>query len=121
MKKQLAVKDENLKVKNEEVTQMIKVLDVENKKADKKAAEVNLTRQGCEKMQAEITIDKENATRDLQAAIPHLRAAEKAANSISNKDIDELRKNQRPAQFTKTCFDMVLILFQKPLKPVIFE
>ena len=72
-------------------------------------------------MQKEIEDEKEIATKELDAAMPFLREAEGAAQSIKDKDIDELRKNQRPAQFTKTCFDMVLILFQQPLKPIIAE
>ena len=82
MKKELAIKDDNLKVKTEEVNQLLKVLEVENGKAEKKASEVNATRTNCEKMQAEITIEKEIAEKELAAAIPFLEKANKAAQSI---------------------------------------
>lgn len=49
MKKELAVKDENLKKSTDEVNALLQVLNKENEKADAKAREVNGITEKCMK------------------------------------------------------------------------
>lgn len=63
-------------------------------------------------------IEKEDADRDLQQALPYLRKAEQAVDSIKPKDITELKGVRNAVDTTRLILDTVNILFQAPLVPV---
>ena len=82
LKKDLAVKGTTLKQATEETDKLLKTLDVENKRADVKAKEVNAVTQACLEKRDQIEIDKADAMKDLEAALPSLEKAKKAVDSI---------------------------------------
>ena len=54
--------------------------------------------------------EKEEADKDLQQALPYLRRAEAAVDSIKPKDISELKKVVNAVDTTKIIMDAVNIL-----------
>jgi len=64
-------------------------------------------------------IEKEEADRDLAVAIPYLRKAEAAVDSIKPKDINELKANRNPVDTVRMMLDTVNILFMRPMVTVV--
>merc|ERR1719443_1927609 len=62
--------------------------------------------------------EKEQADKDLQAAIPYLKKAEAAVNSIKPADINELKGMRQAVDTTRLIMDTVQILFQRAMDPV---
>jgi len=62
--------------------------------------------------------EKDEADRDLQIAIPFLRRAEAAVDSIKPKDITELKGVRNAVDTTRLILDTVNILLQKALVPI---
>jgi dynein heavy chain len=56
-------------------------------------------------------IEKEQADKDLQQALPFLKRAEDAVNSINPKAIFELKQMQKAVDTTRLILDTVNILF----------
>lgn len=63
--------------------------------------------------------EKDEANRDLQIAIPFLRRAESAVDSIKPKDITELKGVRNAVDTTRIILDTVNILLQKALVTVV--
>jgi dynein heavy chain len=118
MKKELAKKDESLKKASEEVSVMLKELKKEGEKADIKQKEVSIIASNCEMQKDKIEAEKEVANKELEGALPFLNSAVAAANSITQKDIGEVKNNRKPADIGKLVLDCVLILFQESINPV---
>lgn len=59
--------------------------------------------------------DKAAAEEDLANALPFLRQAEAAVDSIQAKDVNEMAGMAKPADITKIVMDAIQILFQKRL------
>ena len=87
-------------------------------KAKKKGEEVAVIKDNCIKYKDQITIETADAEKDLARALPFLRAAEKAVDSIQSKDISELGTTIKALDTTKFIMDPVHILFQRPLDKV---
>lgn len=62
--------------------------------------------------------EKESADRDLAIALPYLRRAEKAVDSIKPGDIKELGGMSQATDTTRLIMDTIHILFQRGLDPV---
>lgn len=62
------------------------------------------------KFKSSIDGDKKEAERDLSAALPYLRNAEAAVDSLKKKDVDELASMAKPSDITKLTMDAVQIL-----------
>ena len=118
LKQELAKKGVTLKAATEETDRLLKTLDVENKRADVKAKEVNAVTQACLEKRGQIEIDKADAYKDLEAALPSLEKAKKAVDSIQQKDITDISKIQVARDTVRIIFDTVQILFMGPLQPV---
>jgi dynein heavy chain len=65
-----------------------------------------------------ITLEKEQADRELAAALPALERAKRAVESIKSGDIVELKGTRNATDTTRFIFDTVNILFQDALVPV---
>jgi dynein heavy chain len=118
LKADLAKKGVVLKTKTEETDRLLKTLDVENKRADVKAKEVNAVTQACLEQRDQIELDKADALKDLEAALPSLEKAKKAVDSIQQKDITDISKIQVARDTVRIIFDTVQILFMGTLVPV---
>lgn len=58
-----------------------------------------------------ISIEKEQADRELAAALPALERAKSAVNSIKQPDIVELKGTRNATDTTRLIFDTVNLLF----------
>lgn len=58
-----------------------------------------------------ITIEKEQADKELAAALPALERAKSAVNSIKQPDIVELKGTRNATDTTRLIFDAVNLLF----------
>jgi len=114
------LKKEEVKLKDaSEVTdRLLKDLEVENRKARIKEEEVTQVKVKCLAQKAQIMQEKEEADRDLAVAIPYLRRAEAAVDSIKPKDITELKGVRNAVDTTRLILDTINVLFQKPLVTV---
>lgn len=93
-------------------------LEIENKKADIQSQNVAQVTASCLAQKNTITIEKEQADKELAAALPALEKAQKAVESIKPADITELKGMRTPAEAARLVMDAVQILFQDSLKPV---
>jgi dynein heavy chain len=118
LKVDLKKEDAKLKEASEATDKLLKELDVETKKADTKAKEVAEVTDRCMDQKKTIAQEREDAQRDLAAALPYLQKAERAVDSIKAQDITELKAIKKPAEATCMIMDTVNILFMDPLVPV---
>lgn len=115
------LKKEEVKLKEaSDITdKLLKELEVENKKAKAKGDEVAIETEKCVAQKNQIMAEKEQADRDLQQALPYLRKAEQAVDSIKPKDITELKGVRNAVDTTRIILDTVNLLLQQPLVPVV--
>ena len=118
LKEELAKEEVKLAEAAKKTDKLLKELEVENQKAKKKADEVGVVKQGCEEQAAKIAVEKGQAEKDLEQAMPYLRKAIAAVDSITPKDINELKSSRNPVDTTRMICDTVHIILQLPLLPV---
>jgi dynein heavy chain len=68
-----------------------------------------------------IAIEKEAAERDLQAALPALKRAQEAVDSIDQRDITEMKANRNPLDVIRYIMDSVVVFFGAKLAPIVIE
>ncbi len=98
-------KKENLA--NQKLQQMVR----NQKEAETRKAEVEKMSLEVKEQQKEISVRKEEAQRDLNAAEPALREAQAAVKGIRKRDLDEVRNLLRPppnVQLTLECIAVML-------------
>jgi len=118
LKVALKKEDATLKIAADQTAALLGELEVENKKADIKATEVAAVTEACLAQKDTITIEKEQADKELAEALPALERAKKAVESIKPGDINELRGMRQATATTEFVFDAVQLLFQDQLLPV---
>jgi dynein heavy chain len=114
----LKKEDATLKVAADQTAALLSELEIENKKADIKASEVAAVTDACIAQKNVITIEKEQADKELAAAMPALEKAKEAVASIKPADIVELKGTRNATDTTRLIFDTVNILFQDSMNPV---
>lgn len=85
-------------------------MNVENEKAMKKQTEVAATKDSCVSDSIKISAFRSECEKDLSAALPILKKAIKAADSISKKDVIDLKSNKKPGDIIRIVIDGLLIL-----------
>lgn len=118
MKKLLQAEDVKLRQATEETNKLIAVLTVENEAAEKKTVEVQATKEACIAKKISIGHEKEEADKDLKAAMPFVEAAERCLSNIKDNEIAELKAMKSPHAICKLILDCVQILFMGALVPV---
>ena len=118
LKEDLAKEEVKLGEAAKKTDKLLKELEVENAKAKKKADEVGIVKQGCEEQAAKIAVEKADAEKDLAIAMPYLEKAIRAVDSITPKDINELKSSKNPADTTKMILDAVHIILNFQMIPV---
>lgn len=118
MQKKLEVEKKEQAIAAEQTNKLLEKLKVENEKAARKEEEVNKVKAQCEADKAKIEVEKEEAYRDLAAALPFQEAAVKAGDSIDVNAIKTLRNQQKPADACKLVVDCVNLIFGDALDPV---
>ena len=114
------LKEENARL--DEATQktdeMVKNLEKEGIQANKKADEVKMVKEACEQDKAKITIEREEANKELAAALPFQMKAEEALKELHPKDIQEIKSYRNPKEIIRIVLDGVQILYMLPLIPM---
>lgn len=82
---------------------------------------VQVKKDEAQQIKDEIQKEKDWAHSKLQAAIPLLEQAKSALETIRPADIGEVKKLANPPIMIQRVMDCVLILFQRPLAPVVFN
>ena len=77
-----------------------------------------MVKQGCEEQAVKIAVEKADAEKDLAQAMPYLEKALRAVDSITPKDINELKSAKNPADTTRMILDAVHVILIMPLLPV---
>ena len=99
---------------------LLKQISADTAVAEKEKEKVNVVVEKAVKQKEEIDVIAAEVAADLKAAEPMKQAAVDAVNSIKQEDIKKLsgiKGSNVPKAFCRT-FDMVLILFQKPMSKV---
>jgi dynein heavy chain len=116
--------DAEVKEASAATDKLLYTLNIESKKAKEKSDQVNATTIQLGKDKDIVMADKAAAEEDLANALPFLRQAEAAVDSISPKDVNEMAGMAKPSDITKIVMDAIQILFQKrldlPNKPKTF-
>jgi len=109
-----------VEIKTEATTKLLKNLEIENKKADAKSAEVNKTTEECLQQRNTVEAEKAQPMEELKAALPFLEKAKAAVDSIRQADIAELKTLRKEAtkDIIKIIFDTVQLLFMGEMVPV---
>jgi len=118
LKGELKIEDAKLKEATEKTDKMLKELEKENQKAKIKGDEVAVVAENCNIQRQQIMVEKEEADKQLQEALPYLRKAEAAVDSIKPKDITELKTAKQAVDTTRLILDTVNLLLQLPMVPV---
>ncbi|XP_037937177.1 dynein heavy chain 6, axonemal [Teleopsis dalmanni] len=85
-------------------------LDVDNKAADKVKHAVMQDEAVAKEKSEQCKVISDDASKDLEIAMPALREAEAALNSISKADINELKSFTTPPALVQFCMEAVCIL-----------
>ena len=117
----LKEEEAQLKEASEKTERLLEDLEKESKKAKQKNDEVEATTAQCKKQADMIAVEKDAAMKDLEAALPALKRAQEAVDSIDPKDIVELKANRAPLDIIKFIFDSVLVFFQAKLVPITIQ
>ena len=120
LKEELVKKEVKLGEAFKNIYKLFKELEVENQKAKKKADEVGVVKQGCEEQAEKIAIEKVAAEKDLAQTMSYIKKALKDVDSITSKDINELKSAKNPADTTRMILDAVHIILILPLLLVNF-
>ena len=118
LKIDLKKEDIKLKEASDITDKLLKELEIENKKAKEKGDEVAIVQTNCIAQKNSILSEKEEADKDLAVALPFLRRAEKAVDSIKPLDIKELSGMSQATDTTRLIMDTIHILFQRGMDPV---
>jgi len=113
LKVQLKEQEVVLKAEEKKTTALLEKVMGEKGKADKKAEQVNGQKADCQAEADAINKEKAEAQVELDKAIPFLKEAEEACNSITKKDIVEIKANKKPVDIIKLTFDGLQILMNK--------
>ncbi|ETO28516.1 dynein, axonemal, heavy polypeptide 5, partial [Reticulomyxa filosa] len=115
MKDVLRVQEEELKVAERNTQEMLVKLEVGAKEAELQKQEAESIEKDCAATAAMIAQEKEAANQELQAALPFMEEAKKAAQSLNKKDINFVANLPKPHDLIKRIMDCVLILTHQPV------
>ena len=97
---------------------MLAGLQVSSMEAKKEADSVDKIKKGCEADATRISGEKALCEEDLAKAQPFVDEANNAIASIKPGDIQEVKVLKKPADIIKLVFDLLLLLFIRPLDKV---
>lgn len=120
MKVSLGEEEKKLKEATEKTEAMLRVLEVEQKDAEEKEAEVNAITVKCEKEAAEISAQKAEAEKELASALPAQERAQAAVDSLDAASVNEMKSNKKPPEFLKLTLDVIAIYFSLKLAPITY-
>ena len=118
LKKELAVKEQELAVANEKADRVLKEVAKKKEAAEKIKLQVQKVKDKAQQIVNEIATDKAKAEEKLEAAKPALLAAEEALKTIKAADIATVRKLPKPPHLIMRIMDCVLLLYKLKLDPM---
>merc|ERR1719174_2102592 len=110
MKEELIALQPQLVEKNKEVGEMKVIVTEQKGDAEKVAEVVGKEKAEADKQAAEANAMKEDVEADLAEAMPALEAAMEALNTLSKKDIDEVKALKKPPGAVRLVLQCVCIL-----------
>jgi len=121
LSEELKIKDVELQKANKETAEVLKTVTASSAQAEKSKAEVQVIKDRAQAIVDAIDKDKSIAEAKLAAAVPALAAAEKALQTITSADIATVKKLGKPPHLIKRIMDVVIILFAGPLDSVVAD
>jgi len=110
MREALAVKQLELKKKNLEGSEKLKVIVQEKQRAEEQKQESIKLDKVLTEQRVEIEKRQAEATKDLEEVIPQLEEAQQALKNISKRNLDEIRNLNSPPNLIKLCLEAVTLL-----------
>ncbi|KAK6616888.1 Dynein heavy chain 8, axonemal [Polyplax serrata] len=121
LRKELEVKEKEIAVASAQAEEVLTEVTKSQVAAAKVKAEVQTVKEKAEALVSVIARETAVAEGKLEAARPALEAAEMALQTIKAADIATVRKLGKPPYLITVIMDVVLILFQKKLIPVVAD
>jgi dynein heavy chain len=119
MKIVLAGKQVELEKATIETNKMLASLEISSADALKEQNLVSGIKESCDNDRNRIAGEREFCMAELAKAQPYVDDANKAIDSIKPGDIGEVKVLKKPSDIIRLTFDCVLLLFYKPLNPVL--
>eukprot|EP00928_Gymnodinium_smaydae_P048232 TRINITY_DN3222_c2_g2_i2.p1 TRINITY_DN3222_c2_g2~~TRINITY_DN3222_c2_g2_i2.p1 ORF type:complete len:3935 (+),score=1014.18 TRINITY_DN3222_c2_g2_i2:1731-11807(+) len=113
MSEDLEVKQVDCQKASEECDELLQVIVVERAKADQQAATVEADSIRIEKEAKETKILADDATRDLEKAMPALEAAMDALEKLDKKSISEVKAYAKPPEMVMKTMCAVMTVMEK--------
>jgi len=121
LKKELVVKEANIAVASAAANEVLEEVTQKAQATEKVKTELQVVKEKAEALVSEIDQETLNAKFKLFAAKPALVAAEAALLTIKAADIATVRKLGKPPYLITVIMDVVLILFERKLSPIVFD
>ena len=115
MQEELVALQPQLVIAGEETDKIIAVVETETESAMVQKAEVEVEEKAAQKVADEANAIKEECEEGLAEAIPALEAAVAALNTLTQKDIGEVKSLANPPSGVKLVMEAVCVMFQ--IKP----
>ncbi|XP_045472902.1 dynein beta chain, ciliary-like isoform X2 [Harmonia axyridis] len=113
LKEILAVKDQEVAVKNEAATKLIAILAVENEKVAAEQAIASEEEAKVREIEEDVSVKAKICAEDLAKAEPALLAAMDALNTLNKNNLTELKSFTQPPDAVVNVCAAVLVLFSK--------
>lgn len=113
LKKDLAVQEVELKIKNDTADVLIKTVNAENERVQKRKTEATEKQRKVNIMKEAITIEKKANEEELRRAKPELERAAEALNTLNKANLTELKTFGAPPDIVVKVCAAVLVLFSK--------
>ncbi|KAK9886614.1 hypothetical protein WA026_017536 [Henosepilachna vigintioctopunctata] len=113
LKEILAVKDQEVAVKNEAATKLIAILAVENEKVASEQAIASEEEARVREIEEDVSVKAKICAEDLAKAEPALIAAMEALNTLNKNNLTELKSFTQPPEAVVSVCAAVLVLFSK--------
>jgi dynein heavy chain, axonemal len=117
----IVLKDQQVKlgIATEETNKMLASLEISSAEALKEAKLVGGIKESCDDDRERIAGEKSVCLAELAKAQPYVDDANKAIDSIKPGDIGEVKVLKKPSDIIRLTFDCVLLLYHRPLDPVV--
>nr|XP_043900355.1 dynein axonemal heavy chain 8 isoform X2 [Solea senegalensis] len=121
LSEELVVKEQELAIASKRADQVLQEVTAKAQAAEQVKHQVQKVKDKAQLIVDEIEVDKKAAESKLEAAKPALAAAESALQTIKPADIGTVRKLQKPPHLIMRIMDVVLLLFQRKIDPVMAD
>lgn len=107
----LKVQEVELKIKNDEADNLIKVVSTENEKVSKERAFASKEEKNVRQIEEDVTAKAKLCEEDFKKAMPALLAAQEALNTLNKNNLTELKSFGSPPEAVVNVCSAVVVLF----------